>query len=103
MKTPAEQCKHGASPPIMCFNGDHGGFRQWAKQHPDGYVLNLNAFKPPVKFDVVLHRITCWTIQTPPKGHMGATPAKHCLDQRAGLVDWATPLGPLNECRFCKP
>lgn len=87
---------------VQPFVDDDPGYLRWLTTHPDGYVLNTE--RNPSPRYLVLHRASCRTISTLPRGATRWTVdyRKYC-GERSELEDIARLQlgGEPRPCSFC--
>ena len=92
--------------PVVVFLDDDGGYLEWLRKHPDGFVVNA-ARRPRADY-LILHRANCHTISgTPARGSRWTTGdyLKACATAQAELRAWArgeTKAEPTG-CGSCSP
>ena len=94
---------------MITFRNDDPGYLAWLGDHPEGYVLNVQANPSPSY--VVLHRAACWTISRPldhAGGYTERSYRKIVADTKDALRSAAVREGRpdrtfSSECSHCRP
>lgn len=90
---------------LQSFLEDEAGYRQWRDSHPGAFILNHD--RRPSQRYLVLHRVSCTTMQDPPsRGELWTFAfAKTCSDTARELIEWSRRVAGVEPraCRLCQP
>lgn len=86
---------------MLQFRNDDAGYRQWLKDHPNGFVVNSERIPNPSY--LILHRATCYYISNDTTRNYTTTSyIKTCSEDLAELRWWAGTLsGQLGQRCYC--
>ena len=88
------------------FRDDDAGYLQWLRDHPDGFVLNIQHSHHAS--DAKVHRADCHTIsgENPAGGAWtGPSYIKVCADRLTAVEQWAAAVTEVSipTCGTCRP